>query len=237
MHNKNKLIMKKKLIITLLSVFLLSSCFAQDKVTRDVDDFTAVSFGVAGEMILVQGDQFKVELKGDEDLLDIIETTVKNDRLYIKKENWRFRSNGRVTVYVTMKEIDGLSVSGSGVLHTDGPIDCDELDLSVSGSGKLDINKLSADVIDCSISGSGNIYVSGSGADSGEVSISGSGKFDGVGFEVEDMEIGISGSGNCKVNVTGALNARVSGSGDVYYTGDAPRIDARVSGSGKVRKL
>ena len=111
--------MKKKLIITLLSVFLLSSCFAQNRETRDVDDFTAVSFGVAGELILVQGDQFKVEMEGDEDLLDIIETTVKNGRLYIKKENWKFRPNGKVIVYVTMKEIDGLSVSGSGVLHTD----------------------------------------------------------------------------------------------------------------------
>ena len=229
--------MKKNLTLIILSVFLFSTSFAQKKEIRDVDDFTAVSFGVAGELFLKQGSQFRVEIEGDEDLLDVIETYVQNDRLVIKKKNWRIKPNKKVTVYITMEEIDGLSVSGSGRLSSQGPINCDILNLGVSGSGKLNLENLSADEIDCGISGSGDVFISGKGADAGEISISGSGSFNGVDFEMEDVEVRISGSGNCKVNVVQELNARVSGSGDIYYTGNAPRVDAKVSGSGKVRKL
>ena len=51
------------------------------------------------------------------------------------------------------------------------------------------------------------------------------------------MEISISGSGNCRCWVENDLEVRVSGSGSVYYKGDPEKVDARISGSGKVRKL
>ena len=136
-----------------------------------------------------------------------------------------------------MNEIEGLSVSGSGRLFSSGPVECDDVSLRVSGSGDLNLKKLSADRIACGISGSGNIGISGPGADSGEISVSGSGNFNSVDFKLKDLDVSISGSGGCKVFVTNDLKARVSGSGNVYYDGNPSRVDAKSSGSGKVRKM
>ncbi len=51
-------------------------------------------------------------------------------------ENWRFNFNEKVNAYVTLPELTGLSVSGSGKAEILDPIkDADDLSLNVSGSG------------------------------------------------------------------------------------------------------
>lgn len=229
--------MKKNLLLIIFALLFSSAGMAQDRQKRDIDGFKSLSLGVAGDLYLKQGNSFSVELEGDKDLLEVIETEVRNGRLVIRRSNWRIMRNAQVTVYITMPEINGLSVSGSGTLEAKGPVNGDDLDISVSGSGKIILNDLKAERVDCSISGSGNIRLKGSANDYVELSISGSGKFDGEEFRTGDMEIDISGSGNCRCWVEGDLEARVSGSGDIYYKGDTKRVDARISGSGKIREL
>ena len=204
------------------------------KETRDVKGFTSVGFGIAGNLYIKIGPQFKVELEGEKGDLDEVITELSGERLQIKHENWKFEFREKVTVYVTMPEIDGLGVSGSGKAEILDPVKGEDLDLSVSGSGNLFTSDLSVKNLECHISGSGNIKLGGGNATDTEVSISGSGNFDGEMAKCETMEVHVSGSGNCTCRVTGSLEASVSGSGNVTYTGN-PKIDARVSGSGRVR--
>jgi len=227
--------MRKLLSTVLLSAIVLAAATAQERKNIDADDFTAVSFGVAGDLTIEQGSTFKVVLEGDEKLLDEIEVKVRDNRLLIRKPNWRRAMNKRLTVRITMPEIEGISVSGSGGVSNKGAFNCDELSLKVSGSGHIDIDELSADILDIGISGSGGVKLEGKGADKADISISGSGGVRAADFRLERVDIGVSGSGGCKLWVEKALVARVSGSGSIYYKGD-PNIDARSSGSGKVKK-
>jgi len=226
----------KKAAFIFIMLAMVVSVAAQKKETRKVDNFTGISFGVAGDLILTQGQEYSVVIEGDADYLEEIETFERNGSLVIRKDNWMFGTNKKVTVYVTMPEVESLNVSGSGHLVAEGAVKAEEIELNVSGSGRLSLENLTAEEVDCSISGSGNIYLDGTGAKECGLSISGSGRFDGNEFEIGEMTVSISGSGSCKCFVVKDLEARVSGSGDIYYNG-SPRIDARVSGSGKVRKL
>ena len=226
--------MKKYLSLILVTQLVLGCSYAQTKETKDVDDFTGVAFGVAGELILEQGNNFSVILEGDEDFLEEIETTVRNDKLLIRHDRWFTFGNKKVTVYVTMPEVESLSVSGSGKMISKGSIRTDNLDMAVSGSGDIELKDLIAESIGCGISGSGTITLNGEAKD-GKLSISGSGDYYGQSFQLETLNVSISGSGTCRTAVDEDLEARVSGSGDVYYKGN-PRVDARVSGSGKVKK-
>jgi hypothetical protein len=227
----------------ILSAFILavavSSGFAFGqsviKETRDVKDFAKVSFGVAGNLYINFGPEFKVIIEGEKrDLEDII-TEVSGNRLVIKKDNWKFNFNEKVTVYITMPELKGLGVSGSGKAEIRDAIKAEDLDLSVSGSGKIFTSDVVVSKLGCSISGSGDIVMGGNGNTTrANISISGSGNYEGSSYKIGTAEIHISGSGNCSCNVTESLMASVSGSGDVTYEGN-PKVDAHVSGSGKVR--
>lgn len=232
--------MKKTVFIavTFLLTFLSTAFIygqSGDKETRTLTGFTKVSFGVPGNLYLRFGSDYKVVLEGDKDFLADIETEVSGGRLVIKKDNWTQNSNKKVIVNITMPSIEGLGVSGSGQAEITDAIKAGDLDLGVSGSGKLLVNNITADNLDCSISGSGDILIRGAGSvTDAEISISGSGSYSGESIKINSAEISISGSGSCFCNVAEKLEAHVSGSGNVTYLGN-PRIDARVSGSGRVR--
>lgn len=233
-------IMKKGLIV-LLFIFSISlvtgfsNNLTEAQETRDVAGFTKVGFSLSGNLYINLGSEFKVVLEGDDSALEDIITEVSGDKLVIKKKSWRINLKDKVNVYITMPEIEDLSVSGSGKAEIMDALRADDLNLSVSGSGNILTSGVSAKIMKCRISGSGNINLGSGGEVSGaDLSISGSGSYRGEDAKIGEMDISISGSGNCSCNVTESLTARVSGSGNVTYTGN-PRIDARISGSGKVR--
>jgi hypothetical protein len=232
--------MKKTVLLSLVIVLLAgTSSYAgrssDERETRDLSGFTKISFGISGNLYINIGSEYKVVLEGDRSDLREVITEVRGGRLVIKRDNWRFRMNDKVTVYVTLPELTAVGVSGSGTAEIRDALKGGDLDLSVSGSGKILTGDLNIDRLDCGISGSGNIELGGGGSVSeADISISGSGNFAGEVVKIDDADISISGSGNCSCNVTSTLKAGVSGSGHVTYSGN-PRVDARVSGSGRVR--
>jgi len=233
--------MKKSIILLtfILSIVVFagySSSPSTATETRDLKGFTKVSFGVAGNLYINIGPEFKVVLEGDRsDLADIV-TEVSAGRLVIKKDNWRLNFNERVTVTITMPELNGLGVSGSGKAEIRDVVRTSDLSLSVSGSGKLYTTSLSLSKLDCSISGSGDIIIGSEGkTEAADIAISGSGNYSGEQLKIGLADVRISGSGNCTCNVTESLKGSISGSGNVTYYGNAPKIDTRVSGSGHVR--
>jgi hypothetical protein len=232
--NMKKIITSSLLIIAAL--FLASGVsFSQSKETRDLSGFKEISFGIAGNLYITIGPSFKVTLEGDADYLRDIETVVKDGKLHIRQDNFRFFNNERADVYITMPSISGLGVSGSGKAKIESNVEADAFNLSVSGSGKVYVADLAADSFGCSISGSGDVIIEGKGsADNGKITISGSGNYTGVNFEIDNLTVNISGSGKCDCRAGDALTVRISGSGDVYYSGQ-PKLDVRASGSGHVR--
>src|SRR5579859_5853012 len=131
--------MKRHLILLLLLVS--GFAFAQTKETRNVGTFTKISFRVPGKLILKQGSPQSVVMEGDKETLEKIETDVEGSRLVIGREgkwswrDWGWRDEKKVTVYITVKDIEGLSVSGSGDLIGSGKFSTGDLELKVSGSG------------------------------------------------------------------------------------------------------
>jgi len=227
---------RQLLIIAFLGVSVYS--YAQ-KETRDLSDFDEISLGYPAHLIVTQGNTYKVELQGDEDDLEEIRTEVRGSTLVIRnRKEWgwfHWEVGKEVTIYVTMKNIRGLSVSGSGKIENEGTIHTSDLDLEVSGSGKISLVAEAEDV-SIDISGSGSVDLEGSGGEN-RVDISGSGRFDAENFKSESFDIQISGSGKCTVYATKGIYAEISGSGSVYYKGDPDKVRSNVSGSGRVRRL
>ena len=232
--------MKSRLLLSAFIVAIsLTTGFSYgqtvNKETRNLSGFTKVNFGISGDLYINIGTEFKVVLEGDKSQLEEIETEVSGSKLVIKQDNWHTHGHDKVTVYITMPELAGLGVSGSGKAEIKDAVKTEELDFSVSGSGRIVTADLALGKLDVGISGSGDVIIGGSGeAASGDVGISGSGNFAGESLKIANAEFHISGSGSCKCNVTDNLKANVSGSGNITYIG-SPKVDARVSGSGKVR--
>lgn len=230
----------KKLISIFLVAILVLPGLAQNRETRQVDSFTKINFRFPGKLYLKQGSPQKVELQGDKDVLEEVETEVTGDRLTIGKEgnswfNWDWDNDDRITVYITVPEIEGLSVSGSGDLVAEGEITGNDMDLSVSGSGSLTIELELTGNLEADVSGSGNIDVKGK-CRTFESDVSGSGRVQLAALVREKADFGVSGSGRIQARGSASeVLATISGSGKVLAADLlAKSCEIRISGSGDV---
>jgi hypothetical protein len=235
--------MKTKIFILtflFISALFMNPVSAEDE-ERSVPSFSEISLRIPGTLYLEQGETQSVEVVAKPSALEEIVTEVNGRQLNIrfKSKNYFFKSfnPGKIEIFITVPEIDGLAVSGSGDIIAEDDIKSRILDLAVSGSGDINLSGLDAERVKASISGSGDIIIgSGGVADDLSVSISGSGDVKAEGFEAKDVVVRIAGSGNCSVTSNGTIKAKVAGSGSVYYNGN-PGIDSSVAGSGRVKKM
>jgi len=246
--------MNKKIAILLVLLTGFTPLFAQNREKRSVDTFTKIAFRIPGKVYVRQGNTQSVEIEASKELLKIIETEVDGSTLKIQSpDKWNWRNDERATIYITVKDLNGASVSGSGDLIGESRFVTRDIDLKVSGSGSLKLEIESSGDVETHVSGSGDLHLKGKGRNieskvsgSGKVildmalsggadfSISGSGRIEAAG-RVKEVRTSISGSGK----VLGAdfeaerCDIRISGSGDVeIHVKD--QLDANISGSGTV---
>ena len=187
--------------------------------------------------MIAYGESNSIEVEGDDNLLSYIETNVENGKLNIKTtKSVNLRSKNRITIYVSLKKLTGIFLSGSGDIMGVGNFSNDgKTDFKISGSGSIKVSFDKMNTAEIVISGSGNIGLVGS-ASTVNVKISGSGNADCSALICEDATAHVSGSGNVKLYTNRSIDASISGSGNVQYKGAAYDIKKHISGSGRVVK-
>lgn len=202
---------------------------------RTLSGFTRISVGTGATVQVTQGATFEVILEAQQNILDIITTEVHHGELVIDNQrHTNIASWEDVHVYITMPEVTGLTLTGSGDIQVQNDINTEEMKLQISGSGNIYLPRLTAHKLLTKISGSGYVQVDEGIVQQQELQISGSGAIRLSGLEAKQAEVTISGSGDARVFVTDFLKVRISGSGDVYYTGN-PTIDVQITGSGRLQ--
>tara|TARA_R110002012_G_scaffold206357_1_gene376103 strand:+ start:18506 stop:19279 length:774 start_codon:yes stop_codon:yes gene_type:complete len=206
-------------------------------IERNTSDYDGIACAGPFDYILVAGTEGKLKIEGEENLLKYVITEVKNGQLIVKTENninLRTSRGNTIKVTIPFKDINQVSLAGSGDLYTKDQINADEFKTDLAGSGDVTLNVI-ANKIESHLAGSGDITLNGKTTDL-EVTISGSGDYSCYGLESQNTEVTISGSGDVQVVSNAFLKVRVSGSGDVTYKGNPTKEDTKVSGSGSVSK-
>ncbi len=243
---KNMKMKRISIVLTLLFMVFSVYTFGETE-ERKTGPFSKVALSISADLHVKQAGQYSLKLVGDASSLEKIVTEVKSGKLIIRTEksgkwwDW-FRSKenriGEVEIFVTLPEIEALSVAGSGNIVAEELIESPEMELNIAGSGDMKIAKLIAGEVEVNIAGSGDIQLKeGEVKGEIEVDIAGSGDFSSGNVKVEEADIEIAGSGTCYLgDVQKLLNVQIAGSGDVYYSGNPEKVDSRIAGSGSVRK-
>lgn len=238
-------------LITLLTLFLaagpLSAQWGRqkkiqgsgniEKQERNLsENFTAVKTCCSMVVMVTKADKFSVVVEADDNLLQYIETEVFNGRLTIRREkNINFESGKRVKVYVTMPEIDGLYASSSSDLIVSGNFKGDELDIDASSSAEIEVN-FTGTRVNVESSSSSRIRLAGS-ADRLDADMSSSSRVAAEKFTTKRLKAEASSSGRITIAVTEEVDADVSSSGQVNYSGSPQKVFSDASSGGKVRKI
>jgi len=234
--------MKTQLIIAALPVMMSHGCAfgingSGNVVTenRTVTVFTGIELQCSANVYFTQGDAQSVKVEAEDNIIKHITTEVKNDELIVSTDGKDFSSHEQINVYVTVKDLCLLELTGSGNMIGKSHVNCDNMTLHISGSGdiKADVRSLTMKM---KLSGSGNLDVSGT-ATSTDIRIAGSGNVNAQNLQTMSSAVSISGSGQSTINASEQLNVSITGSGDVHYIGEPQKLKTNITGSGSVTKI
>jgi hypothetical protein len=245
MRSLTKILLAVMLIAAYGAAFAKSttttSLNANEIVDRHLSGFNAVNIAGPYDVYITQGSAESVKVEAPSDMMSKILTEVNGGvlKIYSRHEywNWGFLwgHHTKIRVFVTIKDVNGIHISGSGDAYFKNGITAGALKLSVSGSGDM-TGRLITKTLECNISGSGDMRLSGR-ADNSTVSVTGSGDFSARDLFTLNSSVRVAGSGDAKINASQRVDASVSGSGDIHYTGGAKSISSHKSGSGDISRF
>lgn len=220
---------------------------------RAVSAFQEISSSGSAEVRFFSSDEQRVVVTVDSNLYEFVEISTRNNVLNIgtKSGNYNFT---KFLVEIHSPTLTNVTMSGSGKFigmdkiitpnfrailsgsgRIEGTFECNNFSARVSGSGRVEAT-VKSNGLSATISGSGRITTRGTSEDT-DITVSGSGNFSGNNFSTVGATITVRGSGSANICVEESLNARISGSGNLNYFGNPATVNAKVTGSGRVRQM
>jgi hypothetical protein len=128
--------------------------------SREVSGFTRVDLAGTGEVTISQGPAESLTIEADDNVLPVLISEVSDSTLKLgTKPRTTVRAHSPIRYRVTMKDLTGVTLSGSGSVTANG-MQLRALRTDISGSGTVNVSG-SADRQDIQLSGSGRYEAAG----------------------------------------------------------------------------
>lgn len=217
----------------------LTKIYSLETQDRHLSGFSAVNVAGSFDVYITQGSTESVKVEASADEIDRIVTEVKGGtlKIYTKSSsgfNWSWGSDKKRIVRVVAKDLNAISLTGSGDVYFKEGIRAQNLTVNLSGSGDI-TGKIEVQKLESSLVGSGDITLTGH-ANASTVRVSGSGDYSGRSLTTGSTTVKVIGSGDASVNASQQIDASVAGSGDIRYTGGAKQVSTSKSGSGGISR-
>lgn len=206
------------------------------KQEREIKPFTSLVLDGVFDAEIVQGDKEEVSVETDENLQEVIVVENQGDKLVLKmKDKINMEKATKSVVYITLKNIDDLTVKGVGNVKSFNTLKLNSLKLTVKGVGDVNLG-LACNNLDAKVSSVGNTSLAGN---TGETQIvnSGVGSLHAFDLVARQLNLRNSGVGSAEVNATDEIQIESLGIGNVYYKGDAKVTRMNSKGIGSVKKI
>jgi len=195
-----------------------------------LDEISGIRLRTDAQVYLSRGDKQEVLVKGQDNIIRELSTSVRNDVWEIEFDDC-IEDSDVLRIYITTPSMDFIANSGSGNIRSDDILRTDLIEVNNNGSGDIKLS-LEVEQINGRNSGSGKIELEGV-TSTLDFEVDGSGTLEAFDLLARDAQINIDGSGNVQANVSDFLGIAINGSGDVYYKGN-PDMKVATNGSGKV---
>ncbi|MFB9294675.1 head GIN domain-containing protein [Persicitalea jodogahamensis] len=200
---------------------------------RSIREVRAVKVNKGIDLYIRQGDNEKLTLEADENLLKYFVSDVSNGTLTLTIDK-TFVQAKTLKAYLTVRSLERLESSGGSDVYSEGVLRAEKMICQASGGSDV---RLELDVKNMTIntSGGADAYLKGL-ASQLQVSASGGSDIKARDLRADVVKATASGGADVHVFADLRLTARASGAGSVYYYGDPQEVNQSSSGGGDVKK-
>ena len=209
------------LVVIIIIIFIIKHNLTKNNIqgsgniiseSRELNNFTSIILLGSIDVNIKTSESNNCVVVADDNLIPYIKTEVVNNKLNISL-NESYSSEEKLVVNINTPNYDEVSLSGSGNINI--------LDFK---NNNLSLN----------ISGSGNITGNGE-VETLVVKINGSGNLMSKEIKSKSATITINGSGDGEVFASDSISAKINGSGNIKYFGNPENVDTIINGSGDIK--
>lgn len=218
------------------------------KVTKayNFTGFTGIEAGNAFQVDVSRADSYSINITVSEKITDRLDVYVSGNILHISLKKPTIFVHGQPLAIVTIPDLRDLDISGASSCVANGFKSSNGLNISLSGASNLDIDMeagafkadvsgasrvngyLKSSVSTVKLSGASRITLTGTGGDI-NLQSSGASNANLVNFTVGNADIVFGGASSGSVNVSGKLNANLTGASRLEYLGNPTLGKVQVS--------
>jgi hypothetical protein len=226
-----------RFLLALLALLAIPVPAAAAERTYAVSDFDRIQVEGPFEVVLATGQSTRVRATGSAQALERLSVEVQGRTLHVRinRSAWGGypgQTPGPVRVEAATIALARAAVVGSGSLTIDKARGL-RIDLSMGGSGQLNVGGIDADNLVVSLIGSGHIDLAGR-AKQMRATVSGSGDLDGRALKADDIQLSTDSAGTVVLGSARSARIIARGAGDVTIGGD-PACTVDAQGAGTVR--
>jgi Putative auto-transporter adhesin, head GIN domain len=178
---------------------------------RDVGQFASVEMDCPGVINLTAQERPGFEISGDDNIVPLITTEVKNNTLYIKSTK-DYDPQGKLQINVSNPDFERFVFSGAG---------------------EATLSKIMNERLEVKVSGAGEVKASGETKEA-DISLTGAGTIDAKDLHSIKTKVSSTGVGSIDVYAAEQLDANATGVGDINYYGNPKLVNKQASGMGHI---
>jgi hypothetical protein len=251
---KPRLALLSLTLILILASFVLSTCtpcsFAGlgnrrvegsgivARSSLSLDDFRAVELQFHGDLVVRMGDEARLIIEAEDNLLHYLEAQVLDETLIIRKmpSNVTLDTTAPIRYYLTVTGLESLTTTSSGSIQAP-LLEADHLSITTKSSGSVYVDELQATHLEVTVQAAGGVTIAGGTVEEQWVTVTSSGGYDGRELASARARVRLSSSGDAILWVRDRLDADLSSGGNLYYIGN-PSIHRQDSSSeGRVTQI
>ncbi len=222
-----------KFFSTILLTLLTTSVFSQNIITKDVGDFNELKVYDLIVVTLIQSDENKVVIKGEN--TQDVNIVNKNGTLKVKMELEKIFRGEDTYVEVYFKNIDVIDANEGSYIVGNEMISQNTIELRAQEGARikvgLELNHAKIKAV------SGGIIEASGISISQEIVLSSGGIFEGRDLKTEDTSIGVTAAGKADINVSNKADVRVAAGGNVNIYGNPKTVTEKTFAGGRIKRM
>ncbi len=198
-------------------------------------DFNKIDIANAFKVTITRGDSFSIVIRIDDNIVTYLNAVKLGNTFKIYLDSGYSYRNVTLEADITLPDLEGLNLSGASQATIPG-FDFDHAFHAVLSGASIVIATMNTGNVDISLSGASRITLEGYGEDLG-INASGASMVELGDFEAVDADVVLSGASSATINISGTLNANLSGASRLYYYGNPTMENIVTTGSSTIQRL
>lgn len=180
---------------------------------RSLAPFDSLEVSCHGSIQARTQGQEGLEISGDDNIIPLITTEVNNGVLHIRSSK-EYNSRDKLVIIVSAPDLKKFVFSGAG---------------------EADLSNIKNDRVEISLTGAGSLTASGETKEA-NITLSGAGSVDAKNLHAVNAKVNSTGVGSVEIYVTGQLDAKASGIGEVNYFGNPKIVNKQAGEIGRINE-